>query len=138
MADEKTGVMLSAKEKLFRGKHMEELKKLDTREFAKFLKSRQRRAVLRSFNMIDKFIKSCQEKVANGKAIRTHSRELVIVPAMVGMTIGIHTGKEFFPVKIVEEMLGHRLGEFALTRKFIKHGAAGVGATKSSAALSVK
>lgn len=57
---------------------------------------------------------------------------------MVGMIINIHNGKEFTQVKIVEDMLAHRLGEFAITRKEIKHGAPGIGATKSSASMSVK
>lgn len=54
--------------------------------------------------------------------IKTWSRDSEISPEMVGFTFGVHNGKDFIPVKIVEEMIGHRLGEFALTRKFIKHG----------------
>ena len=60
------------------------------------------------------------------------------MPAFIGLSISVHNGNSYVPVKIIEEMLGHRLGEFAMTRKSVKHGAAGVGATKSSAALSVK
>lgn len=131
-------VVVSSKKKLFRGKELEDLKKLDTREFAKLLKARERRSVMRHFNVIEEFVKRCEKKVVKNKMPKTQNRALVIVPAFVGMTIGVHNGKEFFPVKIVEEMIGHRFGEFALTRKSVKHGAAGVGATKSSAALSVK
>ena len=54
--------------------------------------------------------------------IKTWSRDSEISPEMVGFTFGVHNGKDFIPVKIAEEMIGHRLGEFALTRKFIKHG----------------
>ncbi len=54
--------------------------------------------------------------------IKTWSRDSVIVPEMIGFTIGVHNGKDFIPVYIIEDMVGHRLGEFALTRKFIKHG----------------
>ena len=57
---------------------------------------------------------------------------------MVGLTIYVHNGKEFSEVKLTAEMIGHRLGEFAATRRQVKHGAPGVGATRSSAALSVK
>ncbi len=131
-------VIASGREKLYRGKSIEELKKLDVREFAKFLKSKERRFVLRNFNVIESFIKRCDKKIAEKKAIKTHDRELVIVPGFVGWNIGVHNGNSYAQVKIGEEMLGHRLGEFALTRKFVKHGAAGVGATKSSASLSVK
>ena len=131
-------IIVSGKKKLFRGKEIEELKKLDTREFAKFLKSRERRSIMRNFNVVEDFVRRSKKKIVKNKMIKTHQRELVIVPALVGMTICVHNGREFVHVNISEEMLGHRLGEFALTRKPVKHGAAGVGATKSSAALSVK
>ena len=126
------------KEKLFRGKTIEELKKLDTREFAKFLTARERRSVMRNFNVIEDFVRRAEKKTIKKKGIRTHHRSLVIVPALIDKTIQIYDGHNFVPVKIIQEMLGHRLGEFALTRKPVKHGAPGVGATKSSAALSVK
>jgi small subunit ribosomal protein S19 len=54
--------------------------------------------------------------------IKTWSRDSTIVPEMVGFTIGVHNGKTHVPVFITEEMIGHKLGEFAPTRKFIKHG----------------
>ena len=122
----------------YRGKLLEELQAMDTREFAKLLKSRARRAVLRQFSVIENFVRESKKKVANGKDIKTHLRHLVIVPQMVGMKIGIYNGKEFLAITIVKEMLGHRLGEFSLTRKKVEHGAAGIGATKSSASRSVK
>jgi len=131
-------VEVRSKEKFYRGKKVDELKKLDVREFAKIVKARERRSILRNFDIVEQFIKKCQEKTAKKKAIKTHNRSLVIVPAFVGLTIHVHNGNNFIAVKITEEMLGHRLGEFAMTRKGVKHGAAGVGATKSSAALSVK
>lgn len=127
-----------AKEFFYRGKTLEELKKLDTREFAKYLGADSRRTVLRQFNVIENFIKKCRESTEHKKQIRTHFRHLVIVPNMIDFTIYIHTGKEFIPIKIIPEMLGHRLGEFAATRKKVEHGAPGIGATRSSAALSVK
>ena len=127
-----------AKEFTFRGKTLEELKALDVREFAKFLKSRQRRAVLRQFDMIENFIIKSQKKLEKNKQVRTHLRHLVIVPKMADWIINVHNGKEFVAVKIMPEMLGHRLGEFAATRKRVQHGTPGIGATKSSAALSVK
>lgn len=127
-----------AKEFSFRGQSMAELKKLEIREFARFLSSRKKRSMLRQFDKIERFISECRKKQQDGKNIRTHSREIIIVPAMVGMTINIHNGKEFIQVKIEAEMIGHRLGEFALTRKKVEHSAPGIGATRSSAALSVK
>ena len=123
---------------LYRGKKLDELKQLDIREFAKFLNSRARRAVLRQFRSIEKFLSRIDKKRKAGKQVKTHDRDMIIVPAMVGLTIAIHNGKEFLPVQIKTEMLGHKLGEFALTRKKVEHSAPGIGATKSSAALSVK
>ncbi|MBI2630167.1 30S ribosomal protein S19 [Candidatus Pacearchaeota archaeon] len=126
------------KQFFYRGKTLEELKKLDTREFAKYVPARERRTILRNFDVIEEFVKRCNKKMEKGKQIRTHLRDIIIVPQMVGMIINIHNGKEFTQVKIVEDMLAHRLGEFAITRKEIKHGAPGIGATKSSASMSVK
>jgi len=127
-----------AKEFTFRGKTIKELKELDTREFAKFLKSRQRRAVLRQFDTIENFVAKCKKMERIGKPIRTHLRHLVIVPKMVDSTIHIYNGKEYVRIIIVPEMLGHRLGEFSVTRSKVQHGSPGIGATRSSASLSVK
>lgn len=66
--------------------------------------------------------KISQLKPSDKITIKTWSRDSTIIPEMVGFTIHVHQGKVFIPVKIREEMIGHRLGEFAPTRKFIKHG----------------
>ena len=132
------GGELSKKEFVYRGKLLSELKKLDVREFAKYLPSRERRSVLRHFDVVERFIKKCTENDSKGKQIKTHLRDMVIVPQMVGSAVKIHNGREFVNVKIMAEMLGHRLGEFSVTRKRVTHGAAGIGATKSSASRSVK
>ena len=123
-----------AEKKIFtyRGKTIEELKELDVRGFAKYLKSRARRAALRQFQDIENFVNRAKNKIEKKKTIKTHKRDLIVVPEMVGMKIHIYNGKEFMPVEIVGEMLGHRFGEFAPTRGKVKHSAAGIGATKSS------
>ncbi len=126
------------KEFQYRGKSLGELKEIDTREFAKLLTSTARRTVLRQFDLIENFINRCKKKIAKNKPIRTHSRNLVIVPRMVEMVIYVHDGKQYKQIKIIPEMIGHKLGEFAQTRGKVQHGAPGVGATRSSAALSVK
>jgi len=54
--------------------------------------------------------------------IKTWARDCTIVPEMIGYTFGVHNGKDFIPVKVTEEMVGHKLGEFAPTTKFIRHG----------------
>ena len=127
-----------AKEFTYRGKTLEELKKLDVREFAKLLPSRKRRSVLRQSEIIEAFVKNCMKKIEKGKKIRTHKRNVIIVPHLIGLSIQIHSGKEFTPIMITQEMLGHYLGEFVLTRAKVEHSAPGIGATRSSASLSVK
>ena len=129
---------MTLKEFTYRGKTLEELKKLDIREFAKLVRARERRTIFRQFNEIEKFVNRAKIKSSRKKLIKTHDRSLVIVPKMVGMKVAIHNGKTFVPIEIVEEMLGHRLGEFSLTRGKISHGKAGVGATKGSKAKAKK
>jgi len=131
-------ISLKKKELTYRGKLIEELKQMDIREFANLLKSNEKRTALRQHDQIHGFILECNNKIVNNKPIKTHLRDLIIVPKMVGMKIQIHNGKEFVPIEINFEMLGHRLGEFSATRSRVKHGAAGIGATRSSASASVK
>tara|TARA_B100000315_G_C14422031_1_gene516029 strand:+ start:381 stop:782 length:402 start_codon:yes stop_codon:yes gene_type:complete len=126
------------KQFVYRGKTLSELKSLDVREFAKYLKSNQKRFVLKQFQEIEKFVVRANAKIAKNKPIKTHSRDLIIIPEMIGMRIHIYNGKTFIPVNVVGEMLGHRFGEFAPTRARIKHGKAGVGATKGTRSKSKK
>jgi len=124
---------LKKKELTYRGKSIEELKQMDIREFANLLKANEKRAALKQSDELQRFVLNCNQKIIHNKQIKTHSRNIVIVPKMVGMRIQIYNGKEFVPVEITIEMLGHRLGEFSVTRSKVKHGAAGIGATRSSA-----
>jgi small subunit ribosomal protein S19 len=135
MAEE---VVVKSKELFYRGKSLDFLRSLDVRECAKYLPSRSRRSVLRNFQMIENFIKRCEKKSANKKKIRTHLRDIVVVPKMVGMTIGVYNGKTFNDVILTCNMIGHRLGEFSLTRQKVSHGSPGIGATKSSAGAQKK
>jgi len=123
---------IKKKEFTYKGLTIEELQKLDVREFAKYLKSRQRRTVLRGFQKVEDFINRAREKQSKDKKIRTHQRDLVIVPQMIGMKISIYNGNTFVPVEVTGEMLGHKFGEFAPTRSKVKHSSAGVGATKGT------
>lgn len=113
------------KSKFFRGKNTEDLKSVDTREFAKLVKSRARRMILRNYDVIENFVAKCERNVSRNKVIKTHDRNLIVVPKMLGKSIGIYNGKEFVKVIIIEEMLGHRLGEFAPTRRIAKHTSVG-------------
>ena len=116
----------------YRGKSIEELKTLDVREFAKYLKSRTRRAVLRQFQMIEDFVSRAKRKIERSKPIRTHKRTMIVVPQLIGMKVQVYNGHEFVPVEITNQMLGHRFGEFSPTRGKVKHGTAGIGSTKGS------
>ena len=128
-----------AKQVLFYGKALEELQKMPLQEFARLLKSRSRRSLIRRMEEVQKFLQRVDKKVKRGKTmIKTHERDMIITPQLVGLTVAIHNGKEFTQVKITESMLGHFLGEFAMTRKRVTHGSAGIGATRSSAAAKSK
>ncbi len=71
----------------------------------------------------EKLLKKIRQlKPGDKTIIKTWSRRSTITPEMVGFTFGVHNGKEHIPVFITEDMIGHKLGEFAPTRKFIKHG----------------
>jgi small subunit ribosomal protein S19 len=125
-----------AKEFVFYGKSWDDVQKMNIEDFAKLLPSRQRRKITRGFTDAEKkFLKS----VAKGQGnLETHCRDLVILPSFVGKIIKVHNGKDFIPLTIEKDMLGHRLGEFSVTTKKVQHSAPGIGATRSSSALSVR
>ena len=123
---------LQKKQFAYKGKTIEELKSLDVREFAKLVRSRQRRTILRNFQKVEDFINRSKIKIERKKPIKTHQRDLVVVPEMVGWKIFIYNGNKFVPVEVTGEMLGHKFGEFAPTRARVKHGKTGVGATKGT------
>jgi small subunit ribosomal protein S19 len=120
----------------FRGKSLEELKKLSQDEFALLVPSRQRRTLQRGISEDHK--KLLHKVKIRDPNIRTHLRDMIVLPEMVGLKIAIHSGKEFTPIDILPEMMGHYFGEFVLTRKKVSHGAAGIGATKSSKFVPLK
>jgi len=62
------------------------------------------------------------KKARPGEIIKTWARDCTICPEMIGFTFGVHNGREFIPVKVTEEMVGHKLGEFSPTTKFFRHG----------------
>lgn len=74
----------------------------------------------------EKLRKKIDKMIATGskKPIKTWARESTVLPDFVGLTIAIHDGRKFHPIFITENMVGHKLGEFALTRTFRTHGAA--------------
>ncbi|HLC96520.1 MAG TPA: 30S ribosomal protein S19 [Candidatus Nanoarchaeia archaeon] len=120
----------------YRGKTIEELQALSLQEFMELLPARQRRSLKRGFTDPQK---SLLKQIRAGDAnIKTHCRDLIILPEMMGKKILVFRGNAFEPVTIEEEMIGHFIGEFVPTRKNVQHSAPGIGATKSSSSLSVK
>lgn len=127
---------MAKKEFTYRGKTLEELKALTINEIAELLPARTRRSLERGLKDNHKVVlKKVKQKDQN---LKTHCRDMVVLPEMVGATIKIHNGKEFVSVMIQPEMIGHYLGEFAYTRKNVAHSSPGIGATRSSANISVK
>lgn len=125
----------------YHGKTLDEIMKLDLEQYMSLIPSRQRRSLKRNAlktykPLLDKIKKARQGNYK--KPIKTHARDMVILPEMIGLTIHVHSGKLFVPVMVTEEMLGHYLGEFATTRSRVQHSAPGIGATKSSTAIASK
>lgn len=127
---------MAKKEFTYRGKTTDELKKMSLNDFMLLANARDRRSLKRGFTDQQKILlKNIRSNKSN---IETHCRNMIIIPEMIGITIKVYSGKEFVPVIITDEMIGHYLGEFVMTRRKVEHSAPGIGATKSSAALSVK
>jgi len=120
----------------YRGKTLEELQKMSIDEVAKLLPARQRRSLKRGLTAQEKKL---LERIRNKeKAVKTHVRSMMVLPEMVGKRILVHNGKEWVAVDIKPEMIGYRLGDFALTRKIVRHSSPGVGATRSSKFMPLK
>jgi len=115
----------------YRGKTLEELKKMSLEEFSKILTSRERRSLLKGLTERQKKLLEEIRKTPE-KFHKTYERDMVILPEMIDVKLGVYNGKEFKPVIITLGMIGHRLGEFVLTRQRVLHSAPGVGATRGS------
>lgn len=127
--------VVRAKEFQYRGYTFEEIQKMSLEDFMKLIPSRERRKLKRGLTEQEEIL---LRKLRKKGSARTHCRDMLILPEMVGKTVFVHNGKEFVRVEIKPEMLGHRLGEFAQTRRFEKHSGPGVGATRSSKFVPLK
>ena len=129
---------------MYRGHSIEELQGMSMDEFIKLLPSRQRRSLQRGLNQGQRTllenIRVAKKNVNEGEkaSVKTHARDMVILPEMVGATLLIHNGKEFTAVDIEPEMMGCYLGEFAITNKPVRHGTPGIGASRSSMYVPLK
>ncbi len=126
----------------YRGYTLEELKKIENEgleKLADILPSGQRRKIKRGLTEEERtFLKKFKKNKEKGKITKTHVRDMIVLPSMVGEKIAVYRGKEFVYVDIKPEMIGHYLGEFALTRKAVKHSGPGMGATRSTKFISAK
>lgn len=128
----------------YRGYTLEELRQISMDDFIKVLPSRQRRSLLRGLSdeqkkLIEKLRESKKNMSEEKKVIiKTHCRNTIILPEMVGRTILVHSGKEFSAVEITREKIGHYLGEFVATNKKVSHGIPGIGASRSSMYVPLK
>jgi small subunit ribosomal protein S19 len=132
------------KEFSYRGHSLNSLEGMSMDEFINLLPSRQRRSLQRGLTpeqriLLEK-LREAREAQKQGKevSLKTHVRDLIILPEMVGVKIQIHNGKEFVGVDIKPEMIGHYLGEFAVTNKPVRHGTPGIGASRSSMYVPLK
>jgi small subunit ribosomal protein S19 len=114
------------------------LQELTLEELSKLLTARARRSIRRGFNEDQRRFLERLKSSDPGRVVRTHCRDVLVLPQHVGRRVAIHTGKEFKEIEVRPEMIGHYYGEFALTRRFEKHSGPGVGATRSSKFMPLK
>jgi small subunit ribosomal protein S19 len=127
------------KEFTYHGLSKEELANIPNEKLLKLFTARIRRSLTRGTMSDDKKKLMEEMKDKNNKnPIKTHLRDLIILPYMVGVTVHIFSGKEFVPTTITLQMVGHYLGEYVITNKRVNHGAPGVGASRSSLYVPLK
>ena len=129
------------KEFAYRGIPKEELENMSLEKLFQLFNARQRRSLTRGITdgkrkLIEEIKAAKAGKIKN--PIKTHVRDLIILPYMVDVTVNVFSGKEFVPVVIRTEMIGHYLGEYVITNKRVSHGAPGVGASRSSLYVPLK
>lgn len=121
----------------YRGRSVDDLKAMSMDEFINLLPSRMRRSLRRGLSNEQRIILE-RLRQDDGKPIKTHSRDMVVIPEMIGKSMLVHSGQGFVEVRINEKMLGHYLGEFVITNKLVRHGKPGIGASRSSMYIPLK
>ena len=134
------------KEFTYRGYDVEELKAMpiwppedepNAPSVIMLLTSRTRRSIGRGLSVENEHFIARMRR-STGRTVRTHRRDVPILPEFVGKRIAVHNGQNFVEIEVKPEMIGHYLGEFALTRKNVTHSGPGVGATRSSSHVALK
>jgi len=129
------------KEFRYRGKSIEELNAMSTEALLELLPSRARRSLNRGISEEKRKLLEDARAIKEGKKegeIKTHARDIIILPTMVGLTISVHNGREFVPLQVKPEMIGRYLGEYVITNKKVVHGTPGIGASRSSLYVPLK
>ena len=129
------------KEFRYRGRSIEELSSMSTEALLELLPSRARRSLNRGVSEEKRKILEDAKAIKEGRLqgqIKTHARDMIVLPSMVGLTIGVHNGKEFVPLEVKPEMIGRYLGEFVITNKKVVHGTPGIGSSRSSLYVPLK
>ena len=126
------------KEFTYHGLSKEELANIPNEKLLKLFTARVRRSITRGINDDKRKLMEEMKDKKNKNPIKTHLRDVIILPYMVGVTVHIFSGKEFVPITITLQMVGHYLGEYVITNKRVNHGAPGVGASRSSLYVPLK
>ena len=129
------------KEFRYRGFTVDQLNSMSTEAILQLLPSRARRSLNRGISDDKRKLLEDVRSQKDGKLegqIKTHARDMIVLPVMVGATVGVYTGREFLSVQIKPEMIGHYLGEYVITNKKVVHGTPGIGASRSSLYVPLK
>ena len=126
------------KEFTYHGLSKEELDNISNEKLFKLFTARVRRSLTRGINDDKRKLMEEMKDKNNKNPIRTHLRDVIILPYMIGITVHVFSGKEFVPIIITAQMIGHYLGEYVITNKRVNHGAPGVGASRSSLYVPLK
>ncbi len=129
------------KEFRYRGLTLEQLNSMSTEALLELLPSRAKRSLNRGVSEEKRKLLEDARAIKEGRStgqIKTHARDMVVLPSMVGLTISVHNGREFVPLEVKPEMIGRYLGEFVITNKKVVHGTPGIGASRSSLYVPLK
>ena len=126
------------KEFTYHGLSKEELDNIPNEKLFKLFTARVRRSLTRGINDDKRKLMEEMKDKNNKNPIKTHLRDVIILPYMIGKTVQVFSGKEFVPIIITIQMVGHYLGEYVITNKRVNHGAPGVGASRSSLYVPLK
>ncbi|MEK6954366.1 MAG: ribosomal protein S19 family protein [Candidatus Micrarchaeota archaeon] len=126
-----------AKKFTYKGLEAEELRRMPLDKFMILIPSKIRRSMKHMASKMRKFIEKLR-KTDPKKPMRTHLREMVIIPEMMDRRFQVYNGKDWIDMSVTIQMLGRRLGEFSIPIKMVKHSGPGIGATRGSKSVELK